>query len=154
MWIVECVRDRVRHVGRLQRLREIWRIELHPPDGRLRVRKQDADFDVRGFPCLGCRRQSDTDCDNGNDEENSRRPPTSFHPTSPFPGDSGLRRTLVRNRKKFHPDSSRTWPRSCVIRYATASRRPLSPERTIASQTSAERYPSSKVAPCGVSSVY
>src|SRR5438445_343463 len=148
--IVQRVRDRVGHSGGLQGLGEVRRVKLHPADRRLGVRKQDADLDVRGL--LGCCAGSHRDgyTGDGDGEKNPRRLPSNSLHCTLLAG--GLRDSIT-NRESVQVNSARISSVSGPMRYATASRFPFSLERTTASQTSAARYPSSKVAPWGATSV-
>src|SRR5204862_43959 len=72
--VVQRVRDRIGHLGPLQGLGEVRWVELLPPDGRLRGRKENADLDVGGGPGGRAGRHHSED---GAGQAHARRPPAN-----------------------------------------------------------------------------
>src|SRR5579864_1826529 len=73
--VVQRVRDHGRHACGLERLGEIGSVELHPADGRLRVRQQDANLDARLLRAdarAGPRRHKR--CNGGQSQKQENRP--------------------------------------------------------------------------------
>ena len=126
LWVVQRVRDRVGHAGRLQCLGDRRSVELHPPHGRLRVRQEDANLNVRLLltgAAAGC---GDGDRRNrgGPDQEQHRRPSENLlhfeSPSVAWPtGDRAHRgkaqrsrirgRTSSANRFRDVPFGARRW---------------------------------------------